>query len=55
MWPDGETFIVNHFLTPTRWSGVERMIAPMSRGGFRPTCLNRFIEETRLEVWSACR
>ena len=51
--PDGEIFIVNHFrhANPVV-RGVERMIAPMSRVmGFRPdVCLNRFIEETRLEV-----
>ena len=51
--PDGEIYIVNHFRhTNPVVGGVERMIAPMSRlMGFRPdVCLNRFIEETCLDV-----
>jgi len=51
--PDGEIFIVNHFRHANPLvGGVERMVAPMSRlMGFRPdVCLNRFIEETRLDV-----
>lgn len=51
--PDGEIYIVNHFrhANPVV-GGVERMIAPMSRVmGFRPdVCLNRFLEETGLEI-----
>ncbi len=51
--PGGEIFIVNHFrhANPVV-GGMERMIAPMSRVmGFRPdVCLNRFLEETGLEV-----